>query len=353
MNRPPEYPSWLDMGEDPSPPAAPRTAPQQGSAAPHTPPPSPEPDALATDAVGSAALRRRAAQAPARGWRRALFRASGGTLNLGDSPADARRARLVHAVRRPVRDDYRIAVLSLKGGVGKTTTTIGLGATLASTRGDRVIAVDANPDLGTLAQRVPQQTSSTVRDLIATGPAARYSDVRAHTSQAPSRLEVLSSERDPARVGTFGAGDYHRAMEILRRHYNILLTDCGTGMSNSVMTGVLDHADALIVVTSPAIDGARSAAATLDWLSAHGHRELAASAVVVVCAARSSACVDVDRLAEYFRSRTRAVHQVPFDAHLAEGAEVDLDRLHSRTAAAFLELAATVADGFADTARRA
>jgi hypothetical protein len=37
---------------------------------------------------------------------------------------------------------------------------------------------------------------------------------------------------------------------------------------------------------------------------------------------------------------------VPFDAHLEEGAEVDLDRLEPATRLALLELAAAVADVF-------
>lgn len=360
MNQPQENPSWLDMGDD-----EPEEPSYQAPLAPMPPfppqrAPAPQPPTQQTDlaehdpgAVDEAALLRRAKRPPARGWRRAVFKASGGTLNLGDSPADIRHAELVRAVRQPIRGDYRIAVLSLKGGVGKTTTTIGLGAMLASTRGDRVIAVDANPDLGTLAQRVQQETKSTVRDLIADRSVSRYAEVRAHTSQAPHRLEVLSSERDPARAEAFSEADYRRVMEILRRHYNVILTDCGTGLSHSAMNGVLGYAHALVLVTSPAIDGARSATATLEWLFARGYGELAKSAVVVVCSSRStSESVDVDQLAQHFRARTRAVHQIPFDAHLAEGAEVELDLMHKKTRQAFMELAATVAEGFPHSARR-
>lgn len=43
---------------------------------------------------------------------------------------------------------YRIAVISLKGGVGKTTTTTALGSTLATERQDKILAIDANPDAG-------------------------------------------------------------------------------------------------------------------------------------------------------------------------------------------------------------
>lgn len=43
----------------------------------------------------------------------------------------------------------------------------------------------------------------------------RYSDVRVHSSQAPSRLEVLASEQDPAVSEGFSESDYRDAMDIL------------------------------------------------------------------------------------------------------------------------------------------
>ncbi|GED98034.1 hypothetical protein nbrc107697_20730 [Gordonia crocea] len=253
--------------------------------------------------------------------------------------------QLLARVNQPIRGDYRIAVLSLKGGVGKTTTTVGLGATFATLRGDRVIAVDANPDLGTLAQRVPLQTNSTVRDLIADTTIQRYSDVRAHTSQAPNRLEVLASERDPAAAESFSEEEYRQVMAILRRYYNIILTDCGTGLSHSAMRGVLDLAHSIILVTSPALDGARSADATLDWLQAHGYGHLVSNAVLVISSSRAgSSRIDPDQLAQHFLTKCRAVHELPYDEHLAEGSIVDLDQVSRAARQALTELSATIAD---------
>lgn len=253
--------------------------------------------------------------------------------------------QLLARVNQPIRGDYRIAVLSLKGGVGKTTTTIGLGATFATLRGDRVIAVDANPDLGTLAQRVPLQTNSTVRDLIADTTIQRYSDVRAHTSQAPNRLEVLASERDPAQAESFSEDEYRQVMAILQRYYNIILTDCGTGLSHSAMRGVLDLAHSIILVTSPALDGARSADATLDWLQAHGYGHLVSNAVLVISSSRAgSSRIDADQLAQHFLTKCRAVHELPYDEHLAEGSIVDLDQVSRAAREALTELSATIAD---------
>lgn len=290
---------------------------------------------------------KRVKKAPGSGWRKAVHHVSGGAINPGMSAEERRLQELVARIRQPVRGDYRIAVLSLKGGVGKTTTTTGLGSIFASIRGDRVIAVDANPDFGTLSQRVALQTRSTVRDLLLDPSIERYSDVRRHTSQSSSRLEVLASERDPAASESFNDEEYRAVARILQRFYNIILTDCGTGLMHSAMSGVLDLAHSLVLISSAAIDGARSAAATLDWLSLHGHDHLVRNAVVVINLPREgSPNVGVQQLREYFLSRCRAVHIIPFDEHLSEGAEIDLHRLHKTTKRAYVELAATVADEF-------
>jgi MinD-like ATPase involved in chromosome partitioning or flagellar assembly len=274
--------------------------------------------------------------------------ASGRTVNVGESPSDVLRRELIVRINQPLHGCYKIAMLSLKGGVGKTTITTMLGSTFASLRGDRVIAVDANPDRGTLSQKIPLETTATVRHLLRDAQRIRrYSDIRSYTSQGPSRLEILASEQDPAVSEAFSEGDYRRTVTLLEHFYNILLTDCGTGLMHSAMKGVLDLAGSLVIVSSGSIDGARSASATLDWLDAHGYRELVARSVAVINSVRPTAGkVDLDRVATHFASRCRSVCRMPFDEHLEEGGEIDLDSLGHRARMAALELAATVADDF-------
>lgn len=285
---------------------------------------------------------------PRSGWRRMVYVLSRGLINPGESPAELRERELVARLNRPLGNAHKIAMLSLKGGVGKTTVTATLGATFAAHRGDRVVAVDANPDRGTLSQKIPLETTATVRHLLRdSGRVRRYSDVRAYTSQGASRLEVLASEQDPAVSEAFSEDDYRRAVDLLEHFYNLVLTDCGTGLMHSAMYGVLGVADQLVIVSSGSIDGARSASATLDWLDAHGYTALVGNAVVVINSVfRRAGGVDLDRVAEHFAGRCRAVVRVPFDPHLEEGTEIDLDRLEAPTRTALLELAAAVADGF-------
>lgn len=311
-------------------------------------PPVPGVDQPKGQDLSSAQLLRPAKRIPRSGWRRAVYLLSGKMINLGESPADRRRRELIARINQPLQGCYKIAMLSLKGGVGKTTATATLGATFASLRGDRVVAVDANPDRGTLSQKIPLETTATVRHLLRDAQHIRkYSDVRSYTSQGPSRLEILASEQDPAVSEAFSEGDYQRTANVLEHFYNVVLTDCGTGLMHSAMKGVLDQADSLVIVSSSSIDGARSASATVDWLDAHGYGELVSRSVAVINGVRPSAGkVDTNKLAAHFQARCRAVAKVPFDAHLEEGAEVDLDRLAAPTRLAMLELAAVVADDF-------
>jgi len=292
---------------------------------------------------------------PDPGWRRTLYRATGGLVRVGESAATMRRRDLLARIRTPVAGGHqRIAVLSLKGGVGKTTVTVGLGATLASLRGDRVIAVDGNPDRGTLSDKVRLETPATIRDLLNERTmVGRYADVRAFTSQMPSRLEILASDRDPAVSKAFSADDYRAVVGVLEHYYSICITDCGTGLLHSAMAGILELADQIVLVSSPSVDGARSASATLDWLEAHGYSDLVRGGVVVLSAIRhkSKSAVDLDRLEQHFAARCRAVVRVPYDPHLEEGAEFELDYLNPETADAYLTLAASVADAFAHPGR--
>ena len=317
------------------------------------PPPvmEPEYERETSDSLTTESLLHGKRPGPGSGWRRSVYRASGGLLRFGESAAEMRRRDLINRVRTPVAGGHhRVAVLSLKGGVGKTTTAVGVGATLATLRGDRVIAVDANPDRGTLSDKVRLETAATIRDLLnERDQVSRYADVRAFTSQAPSRLEVLASDRDPGVSVAFGADDYCDVAQVLEHFYSICITDCGTGLLHSAMSGVLRLADQIILVSSPSVDGARSASATLDWLEAHNCADLVRNGVVVLSAIRpkSKSTVDLDRLEHHFASRCRAVARIPYDPHLEEGAEIELEMLASDTAEAYLALAAIAGDGLA------
>ncbi|MGQ4426945.1 MinD/ParA family protein, partial [Streptomyces violaceoruber] len=274
--------------------------------------------------------------------------AGGSRFKLGGKKEEAERQRKLDLIRTPVLSCYRIAVISLKGGVGKTTTTTALGSTLATERQDKILAIDANPDAGTLGRRVRRETGATIRDLVQAIPYLNsYMDIRRFTSQASSGLEIIANDVDPAVSTTFNDEDYRRAIDVLGQQYPIILTDSGTGLLYSAMRGVLDLADQLIIISTPSVDGASSASTTLDWLSAHGYADLVSRSITVISGVRETGkMIKVDDIVGHFQTRCRGVVVVPFDEHLSAGAEVDLDMMRPKVREAYFNLAAMVAEDF-------
>ncbi len=304
------------------------------------------------DALTPERLLKRHARVPEAGWRRTAYKLTGGAWNPGESPEELERRRLEALTTARCTENTRfVAVLARKGGVGKTTTATVLGMTMARLRHDRIVALDANPDRGTLADRAPRQTTATVWDVVSSAASVgSFADMSRLVSRDVTRLDVIASETEPSRARAFGADDYKSVAELLRRYYSVVITDCGTDFTHDVIPAILDYADAVVVVAGASVDEARLASETLDMIAALGHPELAANAVVAVQSASQSP-VNLAEVTKHFNSRARGVVRIPRDPHLAEGSIVELDRLSPSTRKAALELASLVVSGINDEQR--
>ncbi|WP_328391728.1 AAA family ATPase [Nocardia sp. NBC_00416] len=305
------------------------------------------PPALASaELLAEIAAVRQAHLRSSKGMRGALNKVG---FNLGLSPieqaAENRRTR----IRRQLTAPYQIAVVSVKGGVGRTTTAAGLGSTFAKLRPDRVVAIDANPDFGDLSSRTSRhQFGLTLRDLAqAGGRLDSFSSVHSYTAVNTSDLAVVASPWSTDASEALSGSEYQAGVETLRRHYNLLVVDCGTGVLDSSTDTVLRTSDAVVVVTPATVGGVTGAVATLNWLSSHGFDHLIATSVVAIVRQHpAKPTVDIEAIEKLFASAQRPTIQVPFDPHLAEGGEIDLRMLEKETVLAFEEMAAGLADDF-------
>ena len=290
---------------------------------------------------------------PEGGWQHFVYRLSGRRINLGDSRRARARKELDRRIAAPLPGEATfVPVLSRKGGVGKTTITTLLGMALADARDDRVIAVDANPDRGTLAERIGRPTGRTVRDLVRQHDRiAGFHDISSIVVRDETRLDVLASDSDPHVSEAFSDTDYDDVAEIAAHFYSIVLTDTGTGIVHSVMGATLARADQLVLVAGLSVDEARLASETLTWLETNGHADAARSAIVVINTSRPGAqMVRAAELEAHFRSRVRAVVRMPYDPQIAAGSAIAFRDLQPETRLAARELAATVVEGLRGSA---
>jgi MinD-like ATPase involved in chromosome partitioning or flagellar assembly len=285
---------------------------------------------------------------PEGAWRQFLYSISGKRINLGDGKRARARKQLDRRISASLPGGARfVAVMSRKGGVGKTTVTALLGMALADAREDRIIAVDANPDRGTLAERFARPSGKTVRDLVrARNSVSGYNDISTIVARDETRLDVLASDSDPRVSEAFSDSDYREVATIAAHYYSIVLTDTGTGIVHSVMGATLDLADQLVVVAGLSVDEARLASETLTWLETNGYSDAVRNAVVVLNNSRpGTPLVRPDELEAHFRTRVRDVVRIPYDSSIATGSAISYRDLQPATRAAARELAAKVVEG--------
>jgi MinD-like ATPase involved in chromosome partitioning or flagellar assembly len=310
---------------------------------------TPEPTAMLTEDRLLGSLPRR--EIPEGFWQRLLYEVSFHGINVGDSRAVRERKAMDRRIAAPFESGARfVPVLTRKGGVGKTTVTTLLGMALAKVRDDRVIAIDANPDRGTLSERIPKSTPATVRDVVNLVAGIHgFTDFAELVSKDKSRLHVLASDTDPQLSEAFDEDDYNVVADQAARFYSVILTDCGTGVVHSVMKPTLERADGLVIVSGGSVDEAKLASETLTWLEVNGYGDLVRNAVVALnTATQGTNVVKLDEIETHFASRVREVVRIPYDPILAAGSVIDWDKLSPVTREAARELAALVVEGIVE-----
>lgn len=290
---------------------------------------------------------------PTTGLRGVLFSATGGYVNLGPSAKDQDEAELERRIARPLSGSFNTAVLSLKGGIGKTSTTVGVGMILAEYRGDHPCAIDANPDSGDLAERAlgemlyqkvkPRTVTDIVRDIDRIKSLTMLTDYMHHAS----RLHLVAGEQDPALSDALTADEYLKIKDLVSQYYSVTLTDCGTGVSHPAMAGVLPEATNLVIASGYAVSGAKRARNTLQWLADHGYENLARNAIVVVTDKdQVSSRVNKRAIEEHLSGYCRQLITVPHDRGVADGDRISLDKISASTRRAYKEIAAAIVDGY-------
>jgi MinD-like ATPase involved in chromosome partitioning or flagellar assembly len=307
----------------------------------------PEPAAMLT-ADRLLEVNRNTRPAPEGGWNHLIYKISFHAVNLGDSAKVRASKELDRRIQKQFEGGTRfVPILTRKGGVGKTTVTTLLGMALASAREDRIIAVDANPDRGTLSERVNKQTRATVRDVVHKASSiGGFTDFSALVSRDETRLDILASDTDPLLSEAFDENDYNVVADLAARFYSIVLTDCGTGIVHSVMRATLQRADSVVIVSGGSVDEARLASETLTWLEANGYGDLVRNAIVALnTATQGTNLVKLDEIESHFRSRVREIVRIPYDPLLAAGSVVSFKDLKPLTKHAARTLAALVVEG--------
>jgi MinD-like ATPase involved in chromosome partitioning or flagellar assembly len=231
-----------------------------------------------------------------------------------------------------------IAVVSPRGGVGKTTATFLAGNLLASHLKLRAIAVDANPGFGTLGRLArgghPERSMPDLLgdlDRIATA-----SDVRGYVSVLPTGLHLIGAAGARLEVGHYG-----RLLALLSCFYDAVLLDLGPGATRPLARLAIERADQLVAVTTPDRLTAKVVLHALDHLEAD-------ATTVLINRAHPHPAGEVREVEDCFRGRRpHRLVTIPNDRRLAAmlaTGTYSLEALDSRTRLPVKQLGVAVAE---------
>jgi MinD-like ATPase involved in chromosome partitioning or flagellar assembly len=226
-----------------------------------------------------------------------------------------RQERLDVAILQPrLHRCATIAVVSPKGGVGKTTLTALIGMLLSLVRRDRIVAVDTNPDFGSLGRVLTPDHHLFVDDLLSRMalPDLALTELDSQLGRAAHGLMVLPSPTDPQRMAQLDEPGYRTVITRLKEYVGVIILDCGTGLQEPAAKAALTTCDQIVLVTDaePATASLVAEASTL--LAASGR-----PITVVVNKMPRKSRLDLNRFANFVPA-ANAMLTIPANADGAD-----------------------------------
>lgn len=235
-----------------------------------------------------------------------------------------------------------ILVANPKGGTGKTPVSLLLGGTLAAVRGGSVAIMEVSDDPGALTFRAEGRPGMGIGEFVRDADTINSAgQVAGYTAPQTSFASVIGTV---GRRPQLTAEDVTTVSGVLDSYYAIRVMDSGNQPSSSAFTGALEVTDALVIPVLNAGDAVLEAISMLDGLRAAGHQRLADTATILRLIdgrpEHRQITERIDRIID--GAHVGAVHEIPYDQHIAERNQLTLGKLAPATYRAFAAAAATV-----------
>jgi chromosome partitioning protein len=182
---------------------------------------------------------------------------------------------------RGPRDAVVIAIAAHKGGVGKTTTAVNLGASLAEQHGLRVLIIDLDPQghINTALSQSVTVGGGAITDAL-TVDGTEVIDIV--TSTQIKGMDVTPLDQNLAQtenlINTRIGKEYllRESIQTTRTFYDVILIDCPPNLGNLTINGLV-AADQVIIPCDPsplALSGVHSVAEAIEAVATRLNPEI-------------------------------------------------------------------------------
>lgn len=162
-----------------------------------------------------------------------------------------------------------IAVMSPKGGVGKTTVATNLAVGLGKTSPMSVVIVDLDLQFGDVASGLLLEPEFTISDAVM-GAASQDSMVlKTYLTVHPAGIYALCAPRSPIEMDRITAAQVSHLLEQLRKEFRYVVVDTAPGLGEHVLATLEQATDAVWIcgMDVPSIKGIRAGIQILDELN--------------------------------------------------------------------------------------
>lgn len=146
-----------------------------------------------------------------------------------------------------------ISVSSVKGGVGKTTTTLNL-AGIYCTFGKKVLIIDMDLYAGGIATSLNVRNIKDIFMLIDSMSGNRFTELRKYVTTYNNNIDILACPKDPRMAMKIDSKFIPLILDIAKKEYDVVLVDTSHILSEINLT-VLDYSYmSLFIVTNDLVD---------------------------------------------------------------------------------------------------
>ncbi|MDE8667138.1 AAA family ATPase [Pseudarthrobacter sp. H3Y2-7] len=189
-------------------------------------------------------------------------------LERASLAAAGRRRGLGNIVEPPSGNGRIIAVMSPKGGVGKTTVTTNLAVGLAKLAPMSVVVVDLDLQFGDVASGLRLEPEKTIADAVKGAAAGDSLVLKSYLTLHPSGMYALCAPLNPVEADQISGEQVGRLLVQLASEFKFVVVDTAPGLGEHVLASLEQATDGVWVcgMDIPSIKGLRTGFSILTEL---------------------------------------------------------------------------------------